>query len=65
MKTWELLSAGQPFPWWQMAVGTLVSGLVAYSSIALFLRLLDRIGMAPFVWYRLVLGVVLFWVWLG
>ena len=64
MKTYDLLSAGVTIPYTQMLVGTLVSAVVAYSCIALFLRLLDRVGMAPFVWYRVALGLLLYAVWL-
>ena len=43
---------------------TLVGGVIAFGAalvcIHLFLRLLDRTGMLPFVIYRLLLGVVLF-----
>lgn len=42
---------------------TLIGGLIAFGAalacIHLFLRLLDRIGMLPFVIYRLFLGVIL------
>lgn len=44
-----------------LALAVLVSGLSAWACIALFLRLIERIGLMPFVWYRLVLGSVLFW----
>ena len=43
-----------------LAIGTLVSFAAAYASIAFLLNLVGRIGMTPFVVYRLVLGVVLF-----
>lgn len=43
----------------QMAIAAGVAGVSAYLTIAFFLRLLDRIGLMPFVGYRLVLGVVL------
>ena len=33
-----------------------VAGVSAYATIALFLGLLDRIGLMPFVIYRLALG---------
>jgi undecaprenyl-diphosphatase len=49
--------------WQLMIVGSLVSALVAYSTIALFLRFLDAVGMAPFVYYRLALGGFLYLVW--
>ena len=37
-----------------------VSAISAYLCIHYFLKLLERIGMLPFVIYRLVLGAVLF-----
>jgi len=44
-------------PWGKFAVATIVSGLSAYACIHLFLKLIERIGMMPFVVYRLILGV--------
>lgn len=43
----------------QLLVAMLVAGLSAYTTIALFIALLARVGMMPFVWYRLGLGAVL------
>ena len=40
-------------------MGTVASGLSAYVCIRLFLGLIQRIGVKPFVMYRLALGVVL------
>jgi undecaprenyl-diphosphatase len=42
-----------------LLIGALISAVSAYACIHYFLKLLDRIGMLPFVIYRLVLGVVL------
>ena len=45
-------------------VGVTVSALSAYACIALFLRVIERIGFMPFVVYRVILGAVLlylFW----
>ena len=42
-----------------LLIGALISAISAYTCIHYFLKLLDRIGMMPFVAYRLVLGVVL------
>lgn len=50
--------------WDLLAVGIAVSGIVAYLTIGWFLWLLDKIGMMPFVYYRLILGTVLFAVFL-
>jgi len=43
-------------PWLGMVTGTLVSAIAAYACIHYFLALLERIGMVPFVLYRLALG---------
>jgi undecaprenyl-diphosphatase len=45
-----------------MAVGLVVSFLVAWGVIASFLQYLRRHGLEPFGWYRVVLGAVVFWV---
>lgn len=43
----------------QLLAACLVSALVAYLTIAFFIRLVNRLGMLPFVIYRLLLGAVL------
>jgi undecaprenyl-diphosphatase len=58
-KALSLLQQLQGVNWGQIGFGILVSGLSAYACIGAFLALLERIGMAPFVIYRLALGVVL------
>lgn len=55
----ELLQSPDPVPWKYMVVGSTVSGVVAFLSIGWFLRLLNNVGMMPFVYYRLILGFVL------
>ncbi|NNJ98036.1 MAG: undecaprenyl-diphosphate phosphatase [Gammaproteobacteria bacterium] len=42
-----------------LLIGALISAVSAYTCIHYFLKLLDRVGMMPFVAYRLVLGIVL------
>jgi len=42
-----------------LITGALISALSAYLCIHYFLMLLERVGMTPFVIYRLILGVVL------
>lgn len=46
-----------------LAVGFLVAFLVAYLTVAAFIRLLGRWTLKPFAWYRLALApiVLLFW----
>ncbi|MEM7251616.1 MAG: undecaprenyl-diphosphate phosphatase [Pseudomonadota bacterium] len=59
-KTWDLIQLGSAVEWLPLLIGTLTSAISAYLCIHVFLKLLERIGMGPFVAYRLVLGVVLF-----
>ena len=58
--TKDLIEQSAPVDWWALVFGTTLAGVTAYLCIHYFLKLLDRIGMLPFVIYRLVLGVVLF-----
>jgi len=45
--------------WSDLLIGMGVSALVAYLCIKMFINLLDKIGMLPFVIYRFILGMVL------
>lgn len=64
VKTVDLFQSQEPVLWDAMAIGIVVSAIVAYLTIGWFLRLLDRIGLMPFVVYRLLLGVLLLWIFL-
>jgi len=55
---WELIQA-QFVDWFSIAVGFVVSGISAYLCIVYFLNVISRMGMLPFVVYRLMLGCVL------
>ena len=59
MKTIELATAEGAVDWVALVAGAVISGVAAYLCIHFFLKLLERIGMMPFVVYRLLLGVVL------
>ncbi|HHH43815.1 MAG TPA: undecaprenyl-diphosphate phosphatase [Gammaproteobacteria bacterium] len=59
-ETRKLLVAGNAVEWTPMLIGVIVSAVSAYTCIHYFMKLLDRVGMLPFVIYRFVLGVVLF-----
>ena len=62
-KALELLGQAA-VPWAEIIVGTLLSAVTAYLCIHSFLRLVERVGMMPFVIYRLVLGIFLIYlVW--
>jgi len=54
----ELLGA-TAVPWGQIVLAVALSAITAYCCIYTFLAWVDRVGMMPFVWYRLILGVVL------
>ena len=64
-KALELYKMAEPVMWDLIFIGVSLSAVVAYFSIAWFLKLLDKIGMMPFVYYRLILGVFLFAVFFG
>jgi len=60
VKGLELYKSAIPVQWDMIAIGVCLSAVMAYLSIGWFLKLLDKIGMMPFVFYRLILGVFLF-----
>jgi undecaprenyl-diphosphatase len=61
VETRELLSTAVPVDWTALWLGALLSALVAYVTIHLFLRLIERLSMRPFVLYRLLLGGAILW----
>ena len=46
-------------PWFDILLGTVLSGVTAYFCIHLFITWVNRIGMLPFVVYRMILGAIL------
>lgn len=62
LETLKLIEADQSTDWYALTVGALFSALSAYLCIFLFLKLLERIGMWPFVIYRLLLGAILLFI---
>jgi undecaprenyl-diphosphatase len=60
---YELAAGEGRVDWGVLLLGAVASGLAAYACIHVFLRLLERIGMLPFVIYRLVLGAILFYIY--
>lgn len=55
----EMIAEPPIFSWLQLTLGVVVSAVSAYLCIEIFLKLLERIGFMPFVWYRLALGALL------
>ena len=63
--TYKFISEAEPVNWSEMGLGAVLSFVSAYACIHLFLKLINKVGMMPFVIYRLVLGVVLLGVAFG
>ena len=60
-----LAGTSGPVDWGALVMGALLSGISAYLCIHFFLVFIKRIGMQPFVIYRLLLGVALIWLFGG
>jgi len=61
LSTVDLLQQAEPVDWAALFYGAAFSFVSAYLCIYLFLSWISRIGMLPFVIYRLCLGVILLW----
>ena len=64
LKAVSLAQSDEAIPWGVFALGVVVAFFSAWAVIALFLRFISRVGMTPFVLYRIVLGSLLliaFW----
>lgn len=56
---WQLLqflSSAEPVAWLALALAAAIAAAAAFVTIALFLRLIERVGMAVFAIYRVLLG---------
>jgi undecaprenyl-diphosphatase len=56
---WSGVKEGIGVPWSDVLVGFTLSGITAFICIHFFIKLIERTGMRPYVYYRLVLGTVL------
>ncbi|WP_077341313.1 undecaprenyl-diphosphate phosphatase [Pseudocolwellia agarivorans] len=63
--TLKLITSADAVDWNAIGLGSVLAFVSAYACIHFFLVLLDKIGMMPFVIYRLVLGFGLLWFVLG
>ena len=63
--TLKLILSTESVDWFAMGLGSLLAFVSAYACIHYFLILLEKLGMMPFVIYRLILGVGLLWFILG
>jgi undecaprenyl-diphosphatase len=57
LETIKLLQSAIAPDWQALVIGTVLSALAAYLCIHLFLKFITRMGMWPFVIYRLFLGI--------
>ena len=62
--TFDLVREGTDIPWDTLLVGFVVAAVSTYACIHYFLAFIRRIGMQPFVIYRLILGGLLLWFFL-
>jgi undecaprenyl-diphosphatase len=63
--SWQLVqfaAAPETVDWPAVLVGTVVAAAMAFLAIALFLRLIGRVGMGVFAVYRILLAGVIFYV---
>jgi undecaprenyl-diphosphatase len=64
LKLKDLVESADPVYWDVLIGGAVLSFLSAYVVIALFLKWINTIGMAPFAWYRFALGIFLLYLFL-
>jgi undecaprenyl-diphosphatase len=64
LKMRDLVQSTLSVDWTALISGAVFSAISAYICIFLFLKMLERIGMWPFVIYRLILGAILLWLFL-
>ena len=62
--TRNLVEGPAAVDWATLGIGTVVATMSAFACIHLFLAFINRMGMTPFVIYRLLLGALLLWVFL-
>ncbi len=60
--TYGLVISNEVIIWSDLIYGAILSFVAAYLCIHLFLSFIEKCGMLPFVIYRLILGVALFYV---
>lgn len=63
-ETLGLVQADVDVDWVAIAIGAVVAGVSAYLCIHYFLVFIRKVGMQPFVAYRILLGLILLWIFL-
>jgi undecaprenyl-diphosphatase len=62
--TKDLVSSTEAVDWMALSLGTVVAAISAFACIHFFLSWINKMGMLPFVIYRLLLGALLLWLFL-
>ncbi|MBL3588797.1 MAG: undecaprenyl-diphosphate phosphatase [gamma proteobacterium endosymbiont of Lamellibrachia anaximandri] len=62
--TLELIESANPVEWNSLFIGAILSFVTAYLCIHFFLQFIEKIGMLPFVIYRLILGAGILYIFL-
>ncbi|MGE4350316.1 MAG: undecaprenyl-diphosphate phosphatase [Candidatus Berkiella sp.] len=58
----QLINTSINMHWYDFVIGISVSAISAFCCIHLFLKLINKIGLLPFVIYRIILGTVLIFI---
>lgn len=58
-KALQLVVQQEPAPWLDLLIGAALAGVSAFVCVHYFMQYISRLGMLPFVVYRLILGGVL------
>jgi len=64
LETIKLIRTSAAVDWLNLIYATVLSAIAAYTCIHFFLKFISRIGMLPFVIYRLLLGAILLYLFL-
>ena len=59
--TYKLISSAEAVDWQVLGLGSVLAFISAYACIHYFLIIVSKLGMMPFVIYRLLLGAGLVW----
>ena len=59
LKGAELATTNEPVAWGFLIIGAVVSAIMAFACMHWFMRFVERVGMMPFVIYRILLTVVI------
>jgi undecaprenyl-diphosphatase len=60
----DIIKAGEKLDTTAMLIGAVFSFVFAYLAIHWFLKLVERTGMLPYIIYRVLLGVILLYIFL-